>query len=144
MRKWEQLEEWIIAEELAGGDGSGWFTCAAVAEGFEVPGWQASRMIEAYLDAQRSPRVDTQLVIRRMPGTRTANTRWLVGATSRGAEAMGEQWASDAQRRFEREITPTLAAIGKANPRALRKAEAVVGAIEASLELIGAMLDGDG
>jgi hypothetical protein len=137
MTKWEQFEEYLFERDLLGEE----FNHAAVAEDLCVSGKEASLLIQSYLGAQTRPDSKTLFVLRRVPGTRTASAMWHVGERALDGRALGEQWVDDAKRRIERYIEPSLRRIAEKNPRALPAARAVAKGIEASLELMSALMD---
>jgi hypothetical protein len=137
--KWERFEEYLFERDLLGEE----FNAAAVADDWGIPTSEATSYIQCYLGAQARPKSTTLFVLRRVEGTRTSNAMWHVGERSLDARALGAQWASDVKRRIERFHEPVLRRIAEKNPRALRAAEAVAKGIEASLDMIGAMLDGE-
>lgn len=139
MTKWEAFEEYLYERNLLGEE----FNAAAVAEDWGIPTAAASSYIQCYLGAQVRPKSTTLFVLRRVEGTRTTSAMWHVGERSLDARGMGAQWASDVKRRIERFHEPALKRIAEKNPRALKAAEAVAKGIEASLDMIAALLDGE-
>lgn len=139
MTKWEELEEYLFERDLLGEE----FNQAAVVEDMGVTPQYASSLIQCYLDAQARENSKTLFVLHRVPHTRTASAMWHVGARTAEARALGRQWVSDASRRIERYTEPTLQRIAQKEPRSLPAAKAVLKGIEASLELMAALLDGE-
>lgn len=140
MTAWEEFEEYLFDRDLLGEE----FNAAAVAEDQGISVAEASRFLQVYQDAQNRKNSKTLFVIRRVAGTRTTNAIWHVGARSADARGMAKQWKSDARRRIERVIEPTLVRVAEKNPRALPAAQAVLKGIEACLDMMEALLDGDG
>jgi len=66
---------------------------------------------------------------------------WHVGERALDARGLGSQWVDDAKRRIARYIEPSLKRIAEKNPRALPAADAVAKGIEASLELMAALME---
>lgn len=139
MTRWEEFEEYLFERDLLGEE----FNSAAVAEDWKITRRQASLYIQRYLDAQSRPDSRTLFVLHRVPKTRTASAMWHVGERTVDARAVGRQWADDAKRRIERYTEPTLKRIAEKNARALPAAQAVLKGIEASLDLMAALLDGE-
>lgn len=140
MTAWEEFEEYLFDRDLLGEE----FNAAAVAEDLGITVPEASRFIQVYLDAQNRKKANTLYIIRRVPGTRTTNAMWHVGARSSDARALAKQWKSDARRRIERALEPSLIRIAEKNPRAMPAAKAVLKGIEACLDMMAALLDGEG
>lgn len=137
MYNWEKFEEYLFERDLLGEE----FNSVAVAEDLGVSRKTASNLIQDYLEAQIRPTSRTLFVLHRVPRTRTKSAMWHVGERSADGRALGSQWADDAKRRLERMIAPTLQRIAEKNPRALPAAQAVAKGIEASVELMTALLD---
>lgn len=139
MTKWEQFEEYLFERDLLGEE----FNAAAVAEDLGISTAAAGSYIQCYLGAQTRPKSTTLFILRRLTGTRTKSAMWHVGERALDARGVGGQWANDARRRLTRFTEPTLRRIAEKNPRALRAAEAVAKGIEASVELMAALLEDD-
>lgn len=139
MPLWEEFEEYLYERHLLAED----FNQAAVAEDLDVPGWEATRYIQSYLDAQVRKDSKTLFVLHRLPGTRTKNAMWHVGDRAVDARSLGSEWVSDVMRRIERFTEPTLKRIGEKNPRAVPAARAIAKSIEASLELMVSLMDAE-
>lgn len=137
MTKWEQFEEYLFERDLLGED----FNQAAVAEDLGITGRQATSLIQCYLGAQTRANSKTLFVLRRLPGTRTKTAMWHVGERALDARGLGAQWVDDAKRRISRYIEPSLKRIAERNPRALPAAQAVAKGIEASLDLMAALME---
>jgi len=137
MTKWEVFEEYLFERDLLGEE----FNNAAVCEDWNITGAEATSYIQCYLGAQTRPKSRTLFVLNRNRGTRTSSAMWHVGERAVDARGVGAQLANDMKRRINRYTEPTLIRIAEKNPRALTAARAVSKGIEASLELLGAMLD---
>lgn len=136
MKLWEEFEDYLFDCDLSGQE----FNHAAVMEDLGVDGKEATALIQAYLDAQHRAKSNTLFVLRRVTGTRTKNAMWHVGARSKDARALSKQWTNDAKRRIERAIAPDMARIGTKNPRAVPSVQAALKGIEASLDMMAAVL----
>lgn len=137
MKKWEQIEEYLFERHLLGET----FTCADVAATFDVPTGEASRMIQAYLDAQTSESSSALFALHRTG--RTSSTVWHIGVRAADASGLARQTIEDMQRRYERFVTPTLEQITARNPQASRRAEGIAKAMEGGMILMASMLAGD-
>jgi hypothetical protein len=137
MHKWERFEEYLFERDLLGEQ----FNHAAVVEDLGVTPKEASSLIQCYLGAQLRPKSRTLFVLYRVPRTRTSSAMWGVGERAMDARSLGTQGADDAKRRIERFTEPALERIALKNPRALPAAQAVAKGIEASLDLMTALLD---
>lgn len=135
---WEELEESFLFE-LALTETP--FTNAELAEAWHISTSRASAYIDAYQEAQNRQDPQTLFVLHREGRTSTAV--WHVGVRASDAREIGNQFADDVRRRVERAIEPSLTRLVQKNPRALRQAEAIGGAISAAVNLLVAMLDGD-
>ena len=71
MTRWERLEEWLFDHEKER------FTNRELAGDLEVSRFEASAIIQGYLDAQRSQNASTLFVLKREG--RTKNAVWSVG-----------------------------------------------------------------
>lgn len=139
MTRWETFEEYLFEYDLLGQE----FNHAAVVEDLGCSSYEATRLIQSYLDAQDRKDSSTLFVLRRVAGTRTSNTMWHVGARALDARGIGQQVTDDLKRRIERVVRPTLRRIGEKNPQALPAAEATVKCMNSAVELMVAMLNGD-
>lgn len=137
MSLWEDLEEYLF--DLGALDVE--FNSAALAEDMGVGRAKASRMIQAYLDAQTAKNPRTLFVLTRKG--RTSKAMWHVGVRSADARNLSRQTVDDYKRRLDRFVQPTLQRIAEKNPRALPAAKAVMKSIEAQIEFMEAMLIGD-
>ena len=138
MTRWEFLEDnYLIEMEALGVD----FNSQALARDLGIGRQEASGLIAAYVAAQTRVRSQTRFVLTRRG--RTYSTVWHVGARAADVRTLGSQTAEDLQTRVEGFVLPTLRRIQVLNPRALPAANAVAKAIEASVELLAAMLIGD-
>jgi hypothetical protein len=142
MKKWEEFEEYLFERDLLGED----FNHTAVWDEFRPHGRRVTRReatlyIQSYLGAQTRPDSTTLFVLTRIPGTRTKNAMYHVGERTAEARSQGKQWSNDAKRRIDRYTEPTLRRIAEKNPRSLPAARAVAKGIDASLELMAALLD---
>jgi hypothetical protein len=135
--KWEQFEEYLFERDLLGES----FNQPAVVQDLGVSGKDASRYIQCYLDAQVRPKSRTLFVLHREPKTRTKSAMWHVGERTLDTRNLGRQWADDAKRRVDRFIIPALRRVAVKQPRSLRAAEAVAKGIEASIDLMTALLE---
>jgi hypothetical protein len=137
MRQWEQLETYLFDCDVLGRT----FRSTDIADDLGVSRAKASRLIKSYLSAQTSPKASTLFVLTRTG--RTTQAVWHVGERAADARKLGAQHADDVRRRFERFVEPTLQVIAEHNPRALPAAQAVAKGIEASTEMLVAILGGD-
>lgn len=139
MALWEELEEYLFDREALGE----MFNTHALAADWKVPVRDAQRYIASYQRAQRSPKSKTLFVLYRQAGTRTSSTMWCVGTHASDARAVGAQAADDFKHRVDTFTRPVLERIGVLNPRAIPAAKAAVHGLEASIEMLVALLDGD-
>lgn len=135
MKQWEEFEEYLFEIHALGLD----FNSKAVAHDLGISNKKASAYIQSYLSAQTNKKARTLFVLTRKG--RTARAMWHVGARTVDARQLGRQTADDFKTRLLRYVEPTLNRIAQKNPRALPAANAVAKAMEASVELLVAMLD---
>lgn len=135
MTRWERFEDHLTDYAATGVA----FNSRAIAEDLGISPHRASYDIQNYLDAQTAKNPRTKYVLTREG--RTTAAMWHVGARTTDVRALGRQTSDDFSRRINRFVAPTLRRIGELNPRALPAANAVAKAIEASVELLVAMMD---
>lgn len=118
------------------------FNSTEVANYFAVSGTEASEMIQSYLDVARRPNSPALYSLRRMPGTRTRTAVWVAGAKVKDAKGLSQQYMDDIKRRLNREIEPSLVAMGIRNPKANTLVEASLNHLVTGLELLAAGING--
>jgi hypothetical protein len=123
MARWQNVEAYL--DTLPAG---GSFTSRDYASYANVPWPEASQCIQAYLDAQRSPKSRTKYVLQRARGSRTSTAKWLVGQKSKDVRARGLSFSSDVKNNALRAFEPDLRRIATINPGAARRAERVIDA----------------
>ena len=142
--RWERLEDYLFTHKQAGSD----FSAAeyAQARGFDIE--EASQDIQSYLAAQRARPwknakgemvggSKTLYVLSRKPGTRTRNTRWVVGVRTKNALMIGEGLSSDVRIKVRRAFVPDLQRLRELNPRAATQAERQIeGVMDGALRIL--------
>lgn len=120
--KWERLELFLFDHDKDGTD----FSVREYAEAANIEADVASAHIQDHLRAQRREGSKTLFVLRRVPGTRTTNARWAVGARTKDARHLGMALHDDVLRKVMRAFVPDLRRIAELNPRAARATEAQI------------------
>lgn len=133
MKLWEQLEDFITGEW-----GMSPFTVQDLAEVRGITTEQASRMIRAYLRAQRHEGSGTDCVLYRTG--RTSNAVWHIGASMKDVKYIAIQTTDDVRRKVVGNLSPDLRRAAEKNPRVRRQVDAIVGSFMASIELLEASL----
>ncbi len=123
LRLWEVLEPQLAAYELSGLD----FSNGELAEMMNVSRPEASRLIQSYLNAQRSEKTPTSYVLKRTG--RTKNARWSVGQRTKDVRVVSRMFGDDTKAKLRRAFEPDLQAIGRINPRARRAIQTTVDAV---------------
>ena len=132
MSAWEKLQNYIRATN--GQPFDAWTLAADLG----ITTREASAMIQSHLNAQRSANSMTQYVIHRIGRTRAAV--WHPGDRALDAKELSRQTLDDMTVRVAAALEPDLLRMGVTNPRVRQLATALVGAFEASLQLLTASL----
>jgi hypothetical protein len=144
-RGWQILEEWLLGRvESLGLADETWqvrFTVHQVADGLGVDTSRASRLIQAYLQAQRGDDSETLFVLQRSGRTRRAV--WFADERSAGARERLSQFSQDVARTVERAVAPDLRRIAERNPRAAAAVATCQATIRTALVALGVALDED-
>jgi len=136
--KADQLEAWIFEHCPMGG----YLTNALIASDLEIPSWEASQLIQAYLSAQRAAGSKTLYVLHREVG-RTRQAVWKVGVRTADARATSSMFFDDVKVKFHRALEPDLKRITMLNPRAGRQCEAIIDAVgDGALKVLQAAVGG--
>lgn len=134
MTRWERMEQWLFDYECEK------FTAAELAFSLGVSNKEASRMISAYLDAQRRPESGTLYVLKRQG--RTSQARWSVGEKTADARIIGGTLFEDIKAKIKRAYEPDLKRLAARNPRAARFVEAkLVALMDGAMVVLAHSLD---
>lgn len=138
--RWERFEAWLFDDWLEGPRAHRGFTNLDVAAGMHLAPAEASRMIAAYLDAQRGKNSNTLYVLKRTGRTSTAV--WSVGHRTADARVIGDTLFKDVRVKVLRAFRPDLERLEAKNPRAARYAEAKIAAVmDGALQVLAAAVD---
>ena len=132
---WEELEGYLINRQLLGEE----FNSIALAVDLDISRSKATRMIQAYLEAQRRQNSKTLCVLSRQG--RTANAMWHVGARTYDVRLLTKQCLNDMTIKVTDALTPDLRRMIGLNPRTTRVATAFGNAFVANLEALAASLE---
>lgn len=113
MTRWEQLEEFLDVVAFAGVKS---FRYYDVAEVLGLAPGEASKLIQAYLEAMVSPSCVTRYTIHRTE--RTSAAVWHIGHSTKELRSLTGQFADDVENRVVGVITPMVDHIGESNPKA--------------------------
>lgn len=138
MSRWETLELFLFDNDMNNKS----FTSVELAEWMEVEAPEASAYIQAYLDAQRDPDKRTIFALHRTG--RTSGAVWHVGVRQRDVHSLNRQAADDVRCAFQRTVFPTMHRCGVLNPRTRRVVETGITAMNAWVDHLVAMVEGDG
>jgi hypothetical protein len=127
VKQWEQLEEYIDS-------GVTGFCSLNVAHDLKVDRRRASRIIKAYVDAQRRPRSLTAYVLRR--SGRTSSAWWYAGVRSDDVRQLTAQCVDDIGVTIREALIPDLNRMALLNPRCAALVDAIEGAFVANLNLL--------
>lgn len=130
MTKWQMMESYLT------GFGHKEFTNRDVAEVWRITPAEASGLIQAYLDAQVSPRSKTKYVITR--SGRTSKAVWRRGHRVSDAQNLAAQTADDLKCRVDGFVLGTLRRMGVKNPQAIPLTNGIANMLMATIELAAA------
>lgn len=136
-KRWEKMEAWLFDTYE---DREGQFTNQELAQSLDVSNQEASRLIRAYVDAQRRANASTLYVLKREG--RTASAMWSVGQRKMDVRIRNDQQFDDIVRSIERAYIPDLARYAARNPRLARYTWARVAAVlDGAMAVLAASLD---
>lgn len=141
--RWELLEEMLFDVDMLGYEITNeWIARTAKHRwNARISNAEASRWIQSYLAAQRTPKSRTLYVLKRKG--RTAAATWTVGQRTVDERRITRQFADDVKRTFKRAVQPDLIRIATINPRSRTSVEAKIDAIaEGALVMLVAACDG--
>jgi hypothetical protein len=139
MAMWQDLEDYLFDYHEDGSE----FSNREYADATGIDNLEASAHIQSYLSAQRSPKGNTLYVLHRREGTRTSNSRWLVGEKKFNANMVGRAYASDVVCQFVRAVEKDLARMGSVNPRVRRYVSGQIRSImDGALVVLQAAVEG--
>lgn len=134
------MEAWLFDNYE---DRPGSFNSRDLAASLDVPRQEASRLIRAYVDAQRLENASTLYVLKREG--RTATAIWSVGQRTLDARIIGHTLFDDIDTKVRKAFRPDLDRLAARNPRAARFVEAKLTAvIDGALVVMAHALDGGG
>lgn len=135
MTYWRVFENWLVQHETEE------FTCHDVAASIGCSVYEASGLINAYQSAQRGVRSKTRYVLKRRGRTRAAV--WSVGQRTADARLIEDTTFQDIVVRVRRAMTTDLTRLAGLNPRAARKVELTLVAVDSALKVLAVSLDSD-
>jgi hypothetical protein len=121
MTLWERMEEFLYTADLSGMKE---FTNHDVAHVLGTRPSEASRLIDAYIEAMAKPSCNTLYAIRREG--RTSGAVWHIGHGTKDLRALTAQFADDVENRVISVIAPMVDHITKLNPKAQPQATKTV------------------
>lgn len=136
MMKWEVFEEYLFERDLL----SEAFKCETVAADLGISTREASMLIQAYLDAQRSPTSRTLFVLSR--NGRTSAAVWHVGARSADVRGLARQVLDDMAIKVYDALEPDMRRMAYLNPRCAKLVNATTESFLANLKLLEIGLEG--
>jgi hypothetical protein len=126
MKRWEILEALFLRLGITSNNR---FMNDWVAVQLGVSTTEATEYIQSYLAAQRAKTSNTLFVLKRMPGTRTANAQWAIGQRQYDAKLVTKAFSSDIKCRFMLAIEPDLNRMAAINPQAAQQAQTKINTI---------------
>jgi hypothetical protein len=138
-KRWEKMEAWLFDNYE---DRPGAFTSRELAAALDVDNQEASRMIQAYLDAQRRLNASTLYVLKREG--RTSKAVWSIGQRTGDARVIGRTLFEDVDVKVKRAFSHDLDRLAQRNPRAAKYVEAKLQAVvDGALVVLAAAVDAD-
>jgi hypothetical protein len=139
-KRWEKMEAWLFDNYE---DRPGQFSSRDLAASLDVDNQEASRMIQAYLDAQRRSNASTLYVLKREG--RTTKAVWSIGQRTADARVIGRTLFEDVDVKVRRAFARDLDHLAERNPRAAKYVEAKLQAVvDGALVVLAAAVDADG
>ena len=140
--RWQRFEKWLFErnEKLAKRGITTWaFTNQQVAAEQKISFSEASRLIQAYLNAQRA-NLETMFVLKREG--RTSASNWSVGQRTADARVIGGTLFEDVSVKVTRAFRPDVQRLAAKNPKAARYCEQKIDAVmDGALKVLAASVD---
>jgi hypothetical protein len=117
MTLWQELETWLF--DMYDEHGPKFrFTSHTIQDDLKVSGYDASTLIQSYLEAQRRPDSETLFVLKREG--RTSAAIWSMGIRTADARAMGNTLYRDITVKVKRAYAPDMKRLAMRNPKAAK------------------------
>ena len=134
MSRWRRLEADVKAYNLVGLP----MTVEVLGRYCGIPTWEATLRVQQYKRAQRMYPGRTAYVVRKVPGTRSFNTRWQFGTTRADVRGIVRLPSSD-YRWLVRQLESDLDAIAELNPSVAGKVQEAITALNTGVTILSAL-----